>query len=408
MSDSLNDTGEADQHTLDEISQITQRSDQVLANVREYSLERDPESGEALGKGHRIRYNVKQAAAMVGRTPESIRDAESRSLVPAPDLNPSTGRRLGYRLAQVNTLRRHFGTLPYRDPTDPPAVVSVQNFKGGVGKSCTCTHLAHGFATLGYRVLVIDADPQGTTTSVFGFNPDLDVTAEDTLGPFLLRDIDSLHPVIRATHVDQVDLIPSQLRLNDVEYVLASQIPNDPEILDMLRTGVRDVAQGYDIVLIDPPPALGMIPLSVLRAANALLVPVRPSMIDFSSTVNFFSMLEESIEALARRFMSPTFHWTRILINDIDEAKSMQASIAQLMERVYAGKILQTRVRDSAEIDNAAGRLSTVFELTEVSTSKETRRRAMNNLNALVLEVERLIHTTWPKRAAELRRNGHL
>jgi len=408
MDQPLDDDKSADQRTLEKIAQITRRSFRILRSIQEYSQGVDPDTGEISGKSHRVRYSVKQAAEMVERTDWSIRDAENKGRLPAPDIDPKTNRRLGYRLDQVNTLREYFGTLPHRGVDDPPAIISVQNFKGGVGKSCMTTHLAHGFAALGYRVLVIDADPQATTTSVFGFNPDLDVSAEDTLGPYLLRDIDTLEPVIRKTHVDQVDLIPSQLRLHDAEYVLASQIPSDPEILDMLRTGVRHVARSYDIVLIDPPPALGMIPLSVLRAANALLVPVRPSMIDFSSTVNFFSMLEESIEALARRFMSPTFHWTRILINDIDEGKSMQSHIARLMERVYESDLLPTRVLDSAEIDNAAGRLCTVFELTEVSTSRETRRRAVNNLSALVSEVEQLIHTTWPQRAAELRRVGRL
>lgn len=398
----------ADQHTLEEIAEITRRSAQVLNAARHETYPSADEGELVAGKTHSVRFGMKQAALLVGRSAETIRDAERRGLVPAPDMIAGTRRRKGYLLDQVNALRRHFGTLPYRGMTDDPAIISVQNFKGGVGKSAMTSHLAHGFAIRGYRVLVIDADPQGTTTGVFGLNPDLDVGANETLGPFLLRDTPSLRPVVRRTHVSQVDLIPSQLRLNDVEYVMASQIPNDPEVLDMLRAGIRDVAGDYDIVLIDPPPALGMIPLSVLRAANALLIPVRPSMIDFSSSVNFFAMLEEAVETLSKRWMSPAFNWTRILINDVDDGKSMHRTITEMMTRVYGDKMLNTRVHDSAEIDNAAGRLSTVFELTEVSTSKDTRRRALNNLNNLLDEVERLIHTTWPTRVAELREAGKM
>ena len=392
-----------DEHTHKEIEYITRSKRSVMSRVHELNSD-----AETTGKSHRVRYTLRQASSLVGRSVEAIRHAERHGRVDPPTVNPETGRRIGYRLEQINALRRHFGTLPRRHDSDPPAIISVQNFKGGVGKSCMTTHLAHGFAIQGYRVLVIDADPQATTTSVFGANPDLEIGSDDTIAPYLLRDMRSLAPVIRPTHVDQVDLIPSQLRLNDAEYTLAAQIPHDPQILDWLRTGVHEVAADYDIVLIDPPPALGMIPLSVLRAANALLVPVRPSMVDFASTLNFFEMLQEAIESLARHFISPAFHWQRILINDLDLSKSMQSQVSELMNDIYAAKMLNTRVRDSAEIDNAAGRLSTVFELTEATTSKETRKRALINLQDLVDEVSALVIGMWPERAAELRRLGQI
>lgn len=403
---------ELDAHTFRETQYLTQSKRRVLNRI--HAMNRDDDDQHSAddepshAKAHRVRYTLRRASALVGRAVESIRDAEKRGLVAAPDLSPKSGRRIGYQLHQINALRRHFGTLPYRHDDDPPAIISVQNFKGGVGKSCMTTHLAHGFAIQGYRVLVIDADPQATTTSVFGFNPDLDIHADDTIGPYLLRDRPTLRPSIRKTPVDQVDLIPSQLRLNDAEYALAAQITRDPQILDWLRSGVHEIAEDYDIVLIDPPPALGMIPLSVLRAANALLVPVRPSMVDFASTLNFFDMLEEAIESLTRHAISPAFHWQRILINDLDTSKSMQRNITELMEETYAAKLLKTRVNDSAEIDNAAGRLCTVFELTEPSTSKSTRRRAMLNLQDLVDEVTQLIIGTWPGRQAALRQRGLL
>lgn len=402
------DASALDEHTYKETQYLTRSTRRVLGQIHAMNREENESTGGSSGKAHRVRYTLRQTASMVGRAVESIRDVEKRGLVSAPDVNPETGRRIGYKLHQINALRRHFGTLPYRHDDDPPAIISVQNFKGGVGKSCMTTHLAHGFAIKGYRVLVVDADPQATTTSIFGFNPDLDITADQTIGPYLLRDNPSLRPAIRSTHIDQVNLIPSQLRLNDAEYALAAQITRDPQILDWLRSGLQDVASDYDIVLMDPPPALGMIPLSVLRAANALLVPVRPSMVDFASTLNFFDMLEEAIESLARHSISPAFYWQRILINDLDASKSMQRNISDLMEETYAAKLLNTCVKDSAEIDNAAGRLCTAFELTEPSTSKSTRRRALLNLQELVDEITQLIISTWPKRQDELRRLGLL
>ena len=84
---------------------------------------------------------------------------------------------MGYTLEQIQAFRRHFGELPWRDPaTDQPIVVACQNFKGGVGKSTTCVNLAHYLALKGYRVLVVDTDSQATTTSMFGYVPDAEIS----------------------------------------------------------------------------------------------------------------------------------------------------------------------------------------------------------------------------------------
>ena len=77
---------------------------------------------------------------------------------------------------------------PARGPKDTPAIIAVQNFKGGVGKSTVTTHLAHYFAVQGYRVLVVDCDSQATTTTLFGFNPHFNITREETLYPYLSID----------------------------------------------------------------------------------------------------------------------------------------------------------------------------------------------------------------------------
>jgi chromosome partitioning protein len=108
-------------------------------------------------------------------------------------------------------MREVLGAAPHRAPLDVPAVIAVQNFKGGVGKSTVTTHLAHYFAVQGYRVLVVDCDSQATTTTLFGFNPHFNITREETLYPYLSIDptqADLLYAVKR-TPWPNVDLIPS-------------------------------------------------------------------------------------------------------------------------------------------------------------------------------------------------------
>src|SRR3546814_6652502 len=85
-------------------------------------------------------------------------------------------------------MRGLFGTRPWRSADDPCCVMAVQNFKGGVGKSTLAVHLAQYLAIQGYRVALIDCDSQASATTLFGYVPDLDLTEDDTLYPFLRQD----------------------------------------------------------------------------------------------------------------------------------------------------------------------------------------------------------------------------
>ena len=179
----------------------------------------------------------------------------------------------------------------------------VFNQKGGVGKSTTVCHLAQYFALKGYRVCVIDCDSQASTTATFGLNPDVDIDEdEETLYPFFrYGGPKTLHYALRATYWPGIAIIPANLGLYDAEYEFAARMAREPAfILDRLREGIQTIEDQFDIILLDPPPALGMLSLSVLRAANALLIPAPPNNIDFGSTAHFLKMLETTSAELAR------------------------------------------------------------------------------------------------------------
>lgn len=111
-------------------------------------------------------------------------------------------------------MREVLGTRPWREQGDPPAIIAVQNFKGGVGKSTVSTHLAQYLAIQGYRVCLIDCDRQGSSTALFGYVPDLDIGEEQMLYPFFRnQEQSSLAYAIRETHWDGLYLVPVNLRL---------------------------------------------------------------------------------------------------------------------------------------------------------------------------------------------------
>ena len=391
--------------THEELAVLSARANSVIERLRERVF------APGVQKQLDIRFNVKTAAEMVGRSEKAIRDAEADGRLPVPTKDPATGRRNGYSLAEVNRMREVFGTLPHRAKDDPPAIIAVQNFKGGVGKSTVVAHLGHYFALKGYRVCIIDCDSQASTTAIFGLNPDVDVDEdEDTLYPFLQHGgPKTLHYALRATHWPGIAIIPANLGLYDAEYEFAARMARDPAfILDRLREGVESIADQFDIILLDPPPALGMLSLSVLRAANALLIPAPPNNIDFASTAHFLKMMESTLAELAHAGGERHYSFVKILASKMNDQKSAHQAIKRMMDAVFSQDMLHAVLKDSAEIDNATANLMSVYELTGPSVRTETHKRCRAYLDAVGREVEILIRKTWPSHFRDLRKEGLL
>jgi chromosome partitioning protein len=383
------------------ISALAERCSNILEKLRDGAQsKRADERREPI-------FTIGKAADLVGRTPAAIREAEKDGRLPEPG-RTETNRRVGYTLAQLNDMRGVFGTRPWRAADDPCAVVAVQNFKGGVGKSTISVHLAQFLAIRGYRVLLIDCDSQASATTLFGYVPDLDLQEENTLYPFLRQDeLVSLEYAIRATHFDGLDLIPANLRLFQSEYELAARMARGQgTLLDRLQQGIASVADRYDVVVIDPPPALGAISLSVLRAANALVVPVPPTVMDFSSTAAYLAMLDETMQVLLEHGMNTDLAFLRFVASKVDENKSMQRELMGLMGQLYGNALVRTPLKDSAEIDNASARLMTVYELEGPTTSRSVRDRCLTYLDGVNSEIETDIRSMWPSHEGRLRREG--
>ena len=391
--------------SLAELAHLSDRASTVIERLRERVFA--PGASKTLD----LRFNVRRAAEMVGRSDKLIRDAEADGRLPPPDKDPTNGRRSGYSLAQVNTMREVFGTLPHRQPDDPAMVLAIQNFKGGVGKSTMVCHLAQYLALKGYRVCVIDCDSQASTTSMFGLNPDVDVDEDDdTLYPFFRHGGPaSLHYALRATYWPGIALIPANLGLYDAEYEFAARMARDSTfVLDRLRNGIESIKDSFDVILLDPPPALGMLSLSVLRAANALVIPAPPNNIDFGSTAHFLKMMGATLEELARAGGARDYSFVKILATKMNDGKSAHQAIKRMMDAVFPMDMMSAVLKDSAEIDNAAANLSTVYELTGPGVRTETHKRCRAYLDAVNAEIELLIRKTWPSHHSALRKEGLL
>lgn len=386
---------------IERIRQIVSHSDALIEELRNLAFNPDTD------KQMRRRYTITQVADMVGRSANGIRKAEASGQLPKPITN-ERGRRTGYTLEDVNRIRDHFGIVPGRVTGEEPVRLAIQNFKGGVGKSTLTTHCSQYLAQSGFRVLVIDCDSQASTTTTFGLRPDLDLDASNTLLPFFEYDESTLEYAIRKTYWDRLDIIPANLSLYTAEYELAATAgQSGSSWIDRLHEGIKTVEEGYDVIIMDPPPALGMISLNVVRAANALIVPTPPAMYDFHSTVTFFRMMEEVLESVEKAVGEPlNYKFMKILVSKYDPGKSAQDFMVKLMSEHYSRFILNGVIKDSAEIDNAGADWHTVYELERATTSSKTYKRCLSSLNSVFREIELLIRTTWPSHADRLEEEG--
>lgn len=388
---------------LEDIRDMTDRGAAVIDHLRGRVF--SPDARKTL----ELRFNVKKAAEMVGRSEKAIREAEAAGDLTPPATNPKTGRRLGYTLADINKMRDHFRTWPWRAAEEEPVILAVQNFKGGVGKSTIVCHLAQYLALKGYRILVIDCDSQASATSLFGLNPDVDVDErQETLYPyFQVGGPNSLRYTLNATYFPGIALIPANLGLYLAEYEFAAQARGSGgAILDRLRMGIDSIKHDFDVILLDPPPALGMMSLSVLRAADALVIPAPPSQIDFASTAHFLRMLVDTMTEIAAHIGERRYKFVKLLATKLNDSKSAQIAIKRMMDHVYPIEMLTTPLKDSAEIDNATSRLRTIYELTGEEARTETHRRCRGLFDAVNQEIEICIRKSWPSHHARLVQEG--
>ncbi|MWC42123.1 AAA family ATPase (plasmid) [Sphingomonas carotinifaciens] len=351
-------------------------------------------------KGLNVRFGIAEAAHLLGCSTNRIRMAEEDGRLP-PAPASENGRRIGYSVQELLHMRDVLGASPVRAPLDIPAIIAVQNFKGGVGKSTVTTHLAHYFAVQGYRVLVVDCDSQATTTTLFGFNPHFNIKRDETLYPYLSIDPTQtdLAYAIRPTPWPNVDLIPSNLELFDVEYELAAAGSDGGSVLAArfrkLKRGLSELARNYDVVLLDPPPALGTISLAVMQAANALLVPLAATTPDFCSTVQFLSMMDQVLHQLTDAGIEVDYQFVRLICSKYDANDPSHAMVRAIMEQSFGPALLPVPILESAEISHAAMRMMTVYELDKPIGTPKTHKRCRANLDEAMRQVEQLVRQSW-------------
>lgn len=219
-------------------------------------------------------------------------------------------------------------------------IIAITNQKGGVGKTTTAINLAASFAANDLRVLVVDSDPQGNATTGLGVEK---LTEKRTLYHALI-DSSAMADAIVKTQCEGLDLLPSDKNLVAANLDLYD-LPNREFRLTQLLSTVRDK---YDYILIDCPPALDLLTLNALVAADSVLVPIQCEFFALEG----LSQLIETVEKVRESFSRP-LPLEGILLTMYDERMTLTRQVADDLKEFFEDDVLKTVIPRSIRLAEA-------------------------------------------------------
>ncbi len=354
------------------------------------------------------RFGSGEVAAMVGISDSYLRQLSLAGEGPVPEKTPR-GRR-SYSLEQVHELRRLLAArgrhpLPGRTEGQHLQVLAIANFKGGSGKTTTAAHLSQHLALSGYRVLALDLDPQASLSSLFGYQPEVDLGENETVFAALRYDERRrpLSEVIRPTYVAGLDLIPANLELHEFEHdtprVLAQGGGDGRPFFQRLAEALDGVAERYDVVVVDCPPQLGFLTLGALCAATGLVVTIHPQMLDVASMCQFLLMTSDLLAVVSRAGGRLDYDFLRYLVTRYEPQDGPQAHVVGLLRSLFGERVLTNMMLKSTAISDAGLSKQTLYEVGPQNFGRETYNRAAESLAGVNGEIERLLAAAWGRAA---------
>ena len=221
-------------------------------------------------------------------------------------------------------------------------IISFANQKGGVGKTTSCVNVAASLGVLGYKVLVVDLDPQGNTTSGVGVpKKGLNGTTKDLLsGEMAARDI------IIETPFKNLSVVPTNTSLAGTEFDLYEFDENEYRMKKALDT----IKDDFDFILIDCPPSLGLLTINAFAASDGVIVPMQCEFYALEG----LSQLENTIKRI-KRLYNPALDVIGILITMYNGRLLLTMQVISELKKHYGDKVFETKIPRNIKLTEAPG-----------------------------------------------------
>ncbi len=280
-----------------------------------------------------IRYKRSHFARLLGFTDKQLAAADR-----LPELKALASGSASYQPRQLSAYRRVLDRHPRREPSRRQLFL---NFKGGTGKTSLSVAYAYRLAELGHRVLLIDLDSQGHATQHLGL---ADESLERTVFDTLVNGV-PIEDVIVRTPLAEFDVLPANLRMTTIDISLMPMAGREYK----LQRALARVLDRYEFIVMDAPPAFGLLNLNALMASDDLLVPVLPDFLSFHGLKLLFETLGQLEEDLNYRLQS-----IRIVLNQYNPTTRIAREAKAALESHYREFLADTIVRQCTQFARAS------------------------------------------------------
>jgi len=380
-----------EQVELADIGLQAERAKKILAKIRKAMLAPNAQKESP-------QFSPAQLGALVNLDTRQIDyRAKKGGPLPAGGLN-AAGTRREFSLPDVRRWTRELRAARMRPPGAEAITVAVANFKGGVTKTTTAVTLAQGLSIRGHKVLVIDCDPQGSLTTLFGILPDAEVEAEHTILPLCLGEQESVEYAIRSTYWDGIDLIPATSVLFSAEFALPGRQRDEGQrfqFWNVLHYGIEQARQTYDVIIIDTPPALSYVTINAMMAADGIITPLPPNALDFASSVQFWDLFYDLTKELVARGKSKRFEFVDVLLSKVDASDIATNVVREWISAAYGSKVLPVEIPKTATAASASAEFGSIYDMKPGSAGSRTIKRAIDAYDQFVEIVEGQIVSAW-------------
>lgn len=218
--------------------------------------------------------------------------------------------------------------------------MAITNQKGGVGKTTSCINLASELGKMGYKVLVVDIDPQGNCTSGMG----VDTTDRDlTLYDLLLDDVNP-EEVVAETSWEGVSMLPANIDLAGAEVELASALSRETR----LDRGLKKLQASFHIAIIDCPPSLGILTINALVAAKKLVIPIQCEYYALEGV----GQLTRTI-ALLQQYLNPDLSVDGVLLTMFDSRTRLSSEVQDEVRNQFGELVFRTVIPRNVKLAEA-------------------------------------------------------